>query len=470
MNTETFTHFFRDVERKVDVDSIRAQWMALSPHYDVGNWVLPLPPWRHRPYEDSGPRAWEVLQNEFAKGASDNPFCIYLHIPFCSSKCGFCDNYSFKLGSHQQQVIQGYVDLLCDELKLWSRQGNLSLRPVSTIHLGGGAPTFIGESALRQIIECCKGHFAVNEQTELALESTVQSLTPTMIQTMHELGFRRLHIGVQTLQDDVRSLIGRRNPSVNVLQTITRTLELGWVVSVDLICGLPSQTLSSLIHDIETLIEYEADGFSLYEYLVYPQNRRWSTQHGLTHPERHLSNYWMLVAGATLLESRGLTKNLFNHWVSERDKNVYFTFPTRGEDLLAVGTIADGVFGDYHYRHPRYASYLKSAHSGFPGLEGGLRHDAAYQHIHPFIIGVQSGTLAPHLLPELWTFKAVDGTSLVDRWIRCGLVSENDFGGLDLTPSGSWFAGNLIAEIASYQPSSDRYSPTLRKHDLSYST
>jgi anaerobilin synthase len=451
MNIELFTTFFREVENQVDTESIHAYWQALTPYYDVGNWMLPLPSWRYRPYDDSGQRAWEILQHDFANSPTNNTFCIYLHVPFCSSKCGFCDNYSFKLGNHQQKLIQEYVDLLCCELELWSQQGNLSLRPVSTVHIGGGTPTFIGETALRQIVECCRANFAISSQTEWALESTVQSLTPSMIQTMHELGYRRLHIGVQSLQDEVRTLIGRRNPAIDVLRTIDRTLALGWVVSVDLICGLPSQTLVGLIQNIKCLIEHGVDGFSLYEYLVYPQNQRWSAQHGLTHPERHLSNYWMLVAGASLLETHGFTKNLFNHWANIHDENIYFTFPTRGEDLLAVGTIADGIFGDYHYRHPRYARYLKTVHSGFPGLEGGLRHDIAYQSIHPFIIGIQSGTIAPHLLPQLWNFRTSSGLPLIERWLACRLVCENADGGLDLTASGSWFAGNLISEIASYQ-------------------
>lgn len=447
MSTHDFTEFFRGQENRLDVDSIRAHWLALASHYDVGNWVLPLPPWRHRPYDDSGANAWGNLQRDLSASLSNSPFCIYLHIPFCSSKCGFCDNYSFKLGNRQEAVIQEYVDLLCNELILWSQQGNLSQRPVSTIHFGGGTPTFIGEQALIQIINCCREHFTITDQTELALESTVQSLTQTMILTMHGLGFRRLHIGVQTLQDDARALIGRRNPARNVLETIAQVLSLDWIVSVDLICGLPLQTLDGLMTDIECLIEIGVDGFSLYEYLVYPQNQRWSARHGLTNPQRHLTNYWMLVAGATLLETRGFTKNLFNHWANQRDKNIYFTFPTRGEDLLAVGTIADGLFGDYHYRHPRFAKYLQTAHSGFPGLEGGLRHDPTYNFIQPFITGIQSGTLPPHLLPKLWTAQTSDGVNMIDRWLSCGLVRENDHGGLELTPSGSWFAGNLIAEI-----------------------
>ncbi len=441
-----FDRFFADAPQDVNMPAILEYWEALSPAYDVGNWLLPLPPWRHRPYQDSPSEAWVSLSHDLAHADPDKPFCIYMHVPFCSSKCGFCDNYSFKLGSRQAAVIQEYVDRLCYELRLWSRQGNLRQRPVSTVHLGGGTPTFLGEAALRQIVNCCREHFAISPDTEWALESTVQGLSPEMICTMHDTGFRRLHIGVQTLEETVRSRIGRRNASHDVLSVIEQVLALGWIVSVDLICGLPNQTLRGFVDGIQTLMHLGVNGFSIYELLIYPQNRRWCEQQHLTDINRHLPNYWMFLSGALLLEAHGYLPNLFNHWADSRDQNVYFTFPTRGEDLLAVGTIADGVFNDYHYRHPRFARYMDIAHSGLPGLEGGLRRDAYFNMLQPITTAIQAGRMSPG---DIGTIHAVLNHSqcLLERWWKAKLIRSDGQGGYTLTPSGSWFAGNLIAEL-----------------------
>lgn len=444
-----FDSFFLDAPESVNVDGVRYHWQSLEPHYNVGDWMLPLPPWRHHGYSDSGHAAWNILQHDLSQVEPDKPFCIYLHTPFCSRKCNFCDSYSFKLGSHQTERIQDYVDRLCYELRLWSQQGNLSQRPVSTVHLGGGTPTFLGGAALRQITDCCRECFSVSPKTEWALESTVNELTPEITDVLHELGYRRLHIGIQTLEPQVRKTIGRLRHPVAALDVIERTLALDWVVSVDLICGLPYQTLTGFMDAIEILMDIGVNGFSIYELLVYPQNRRWCKQYGLTASSRHLFNYWMFVAGALLLESRGFAKNLFNHWADAQDTNIYFTFPIRGEDLLAVGTIADGVFGNYHYRHPSYARYMKHSQDGLPGLEGGLRRDTAFDMIQPFVKGIQASRISGQVVHEAKSnFPGM--SALLDRWMTCSLINHNGSDGLKLTASGSWFAGNLIADLTAF--------------------
>jgi len=269
--------FFASVREQIDVDAIRLQWEALTPAYNVEQWKLPLPIWALRPLEHDGARAWQEIQWLSHHASTEKNLCIYMHIPFCTSKCGFCDSYSFKLGkpSHAKQ----YVELLCYELQEWSNQASLACRPVSTVHLGGGTPTFLSEELLTKLVACCRSCFSTTEQTEWALESTVESLTPSMSSCLHELGFRRLHIGVQTLQPEVRAIIGRRRSPSEVLATIEKHLSLGWIVSVDLICGLPGQTLDGWLNDIKMLISVGTDGFSLYELLIYPQNRRWASDY-----------------------------------------------------------------------------------------------------------------------------------------------------------------------------------------------
>ncbi len=446
MLTTQFDPFFKDAPPYLDIETIRKEWLALKPPYDVNRWRLPLPVWALRAFEDSGPRAWELLQSDLTHAEPTKPLCIYLHVPFCSSKCGFCDSYSFQLGGQRESHIESYVERLCYELRLWSKVGNLRSRPVSTVHLGGGTPTFLGETGLARLAQCCRECFAITPATEWALETTASSLTPSMITAMHDLGFRRLHVGVQSLEDHVRRLIGRRSSPRVVLDKIEQTLAMGWIVSVDLICGLPGQTLNGFLDGIEHLISAGVNGFSLYELLIYPQNQRWAEQHSLV-DRSHIPNYFMFQAGAWLLKMHGFGKNLFNHWADQRDANVYFTFPMRGDDLLAIGTIADGVFGEYHYRHPRYPDYMRAAHEGQPGLEGGLRRTPQENRIKPLMTAVLSSHIPADLLPAFQARISPDHVSLVERWFDSALVQPAPDGGLELTTNGVWFAGNMINEL-----------------------
>ncbi|MGA2471705.1 MAG: radical SAM protein [Solirubrobacteraceae bacterium] len=437
----------------VDVESVQAQWDALAPPYDVERWLIPLPLWATRDYDHDGPAAWDVLRTDLALADPDRPLCIYIHVPFCSTKCHFCDSYSFRLPSTRDGEKQRYVRQLCDELRLWSEQGSLASRPVSTVHLGGGTPTFIGTDLLGELCECCRSHFNTSPSTEWALESTAHSLTPEMIDAMGEFGFDRLHIGVQSLEDPVREIIGPRCPADEALGRIAETLGLGWIVSVDMVCGLPLQTIPSFARDIETLIAMGVDGVSLYELLIYPQNRRWAAAQHLT-GRSHLVNYLTFQLAAAILERNGYRKNTFNHWAGSRDDNRYFTFPARDEDCLAVGTIADGVFGEYHFRHPRYAAYLRAASASSPGLEGGLRRTAYESEMHALTVAITSGRIPKNLMPYL--LERANGAPLRDSWVALRLVAETDDGGLSLLANGSWFAGNMIKDLTGLYPSTTK--------------
>jgi hypothetical protein len=128
---------------------------------------------------------------------------------------------------------------------------------------------------------------------------------------------------------------------------------------------------------------------------------------------------------------------------------VYFTFPTRGEDCLAIGTIADGVFGDYHYRHLRYAPYLAAVRSGRPGLEGGLRRTAVESRMQPLVTELLSGRLSSAGWAEL---RDPEGDRLLERWEANALVEPDGTGAPHLTASGAWFAGNLVAELTGRGP------------------
>ena len=441
-----FEDFFNSSPRfPLDLHALREEWLALHPPYEVHRWMLPLPVWRHRTYEEDGRQAWITLKEQLAESKSSQPFCIYIHLPFCSSKCHFCDCYSFKLGAHIERNKQRYVEALCREMSLWSRQGSLNQRPVSTVHMGGGTPTFIGPELLRRLVDHCRACFNVTRETEWALESTVESLHPVMVDTMHELGYRRLHVGVQTLQDPVRTAVGRRCTAGEVLAKITNIRSLGWIISVDLVCGLPGQTLEDWIGGLCSLYDVGVNGFSLYELLIYQQNRRWAQAQGLINIDRHIKNFFLFQAGTHWLEAQGYRKNLFNHWVDELDKNIYFTFPTRGEDCLAIGTIADGVFGDYHYRHPRFARYLRSSTTEEPGLEGGLRRSMKENHLLPLVTDILSGRVSSKTIGAIE--ESSNGHSLLQRWHAVGLIRPYENSGWELTSSGSWFAGRMIDDL-----------------------
>ncbi len=426
---------------EVEIERIRREWLALRPPYDLTARHLPLPIWARRPFTESGTEAWHHLTHEVPALDPVLPLCIYVHIPFCADRCEFCDCYSFRLLSHQQAHIEQYVDLLGQEIQLWSRLGTLSQRPVSTVHFGGGTPTCLGPEPFARLVQLLRNHFAAGSTTEWALESTVSELSPEMMACLDGLGFSRLHVGVQSLEDPVRSIIRRRAPARVVLERIREAVERGWIVSVDLIYGLPGQTLSGLLEDIRSLVTIGVDGFSLYELQVSDRNRRFIQRHRLEERDRRHNYLWAQVAAHYLL-ALGYRKTLFNHFAGVQDTNLYFTFPERGEDCLALGTIADGVFGDYHYQHVEYAAYSRQVPTGVPGLGGGLRRNAVENRMQPLVTALMAGRVPRRLVADPIIHP------LSQRWQETQLlIPDPSNGDLLLTGSGSWFVGHMISEL-----------------------
>jgi hypothetical protein len=97
--TNLLEDFLHQAPTAINVPAIRDAWIALDGAYDLENWQLPLPLWARRAYDDRGNHAWKILRQELSVPNPERPLCIYIHIPFCTSKCGFCDSYSFKLGT-----------------------------------------------------------------------------------------------------------------------------------------------------------------------------------------------------------------------------------------------------------------------------------------------------------------------------------------------------------------------------------
>ncbi len=443
MEQLSFDDFFRQAPPEVDVEAIRREWLALRPPYAIADRHLPMPVWARRPFTDSGQQAWEVLCQDVPAIDPNRPFCIYIHIPFCPERCTFCDCYSFRLASHREEHVTGYLDLLAQEMRLWSRLGTLATRPVSTVHFGGGTPTFLGVAAFERLVRLCCRHFAVDETTEWALESTASELTPDMLACLEGLGFTRLHVGVQTLQDEVRRALNRRATARAVLELIAKTVEMGWIVSVDLIYGLPGQTLDGLLNDIRALAGAGINGFSLYELQLSSRNHKFTQRYGLERRDRQ-ANYFLSQAASHLLSTLGYRKTLFNHYADRRDANLYFTFPARGEDCLALGTIADGSFGDYHYRHPEYAPYSRAVGQASPGLQGGLRRNELENRLQPLTIGLLAGSLPVALFDNPVT------QSLLYQWQELRLLADDPATGtLRLTGNGSWFVGNMLSQLQS---------------------
>lgn len=192
---------------------------------------------------------------------------------------------------------------------------------------------------------------------------------------------------------------------------------------------------------LERLCDANIHGASLYRLNVSSRNRKFLEKQK-DFIRDAVYDYLLFQAADQFLIQAGYAKNHFTHFARSEDRNLYYNHAKRGEDLLAMGPTADGVFGSYHYRHPEHNQYVIGADSAIPTLEGGVRETPLEQRLHPAIAALMTGSITRSILQEL------NIESLLEDWLENLLLKEDlDTGSYVLTANGSWLVDAMIAEL-----------------------
>ncbi len=423
----------------VDRRELERAYQQAVQYSAIGEHRMPQPPWRTHPFDFDGPSTWRRLQAKISQRPDPRPLSMYVHFPYCDRHCGFCDCLSRPLPRSRPALAETFAGRLATEIQLWAGMAGLRDRPLSTIYFGGGTPNCLPALLFEDIVRQLKAGFRIDAETEWALESTTSLLEDVHLDRLYSLGFRRLHVGVQTLDDPLRKAIGRKEAADKVIFRLESAIKRGFTVSADLIYGLPGQTIEGWISGIQMLLRVPVHGLSLYQLNVSNRNRRFLRRSGFNGPN-HVLNYLLFQAAEQVLLDAGCEKRFFNHFSRGEDRNLYSLHASRGEDLVALGPAADGVLGDLIYRHYDLDDYLSA---DLPALEGGIVRSDRERLVHPWSVALMSGRIRARGLGALpfaeW---------LLDRWLRHGLLAAipmtEDY---RLTANGSWFISQMIDEV-----------------------
>ena len=184
---------------------------------------------------------------------------IYVHIPFCKSRCSYCDFYSSTYQGNREVLIQN----ICQEL-VEQKNFFLNNEIIKTIYLGGGTPSLLNNKDLNQIFETIKNNFTLDLE-EVTLEANPDDLSIKKISELKQFPINRLSIGVQSFFDKDLLFINRRHTAQQAIHAIKRCQDNGFEnVSIDLIYGLPNQTLENWGKNIETAISLNVPHISAY--------------------------------------------------------------------------------------------------------------------------------------------------------------------------------------------------------------
>ena len=195
------------------------------------------------------------------------PLSLYVHIPFCHKLCYFCG--CNKVITRHQHKADIYLDFLEKEIK--ERSKLFTNRVATQVHWGGGTPTYLTEEQSARLMNMLRDHFNIAENAEVSIEMDPREIELSMLDHLRNIGFNRISMGVQDFNKDVQKAVNREQDEAFVNALLMRARELGFQsTNLDLIYGLPLQTVESFMFTLQKVIELNPDRLSIFNYAHLP--------------------------------------------------------------------------------------------------------------------------------------------------------------------------------------------------------
>ncbi len=184
---------------------------------------------------------------------------LYLHIPFCRSKCPYCDFFSMRAS---QEEYDNYVEILKDKIKYWSEKTD---KTVDSIYFGGGTPSVLKAEQIADLLNTIKNSFNCSPKMEISMEANPKSALEFDFMTAHQAGINRVSLGVQSANQNELRTLGRIHSLEDVDSAVNRIKSSGIDnISLDLMLGIPSQTVDSLKNSIDYCVSLDVKHISTY--------------------------------------------------------------------------------------------------------------------------------------------------------------------------------------------------------------
>ena len=290
------------------------------------------------------------------------PLGIYVHVPFCRSKCQYCDFYS--LTTKDDNLLDGYLDAVCDHIK---EAGPLAPNyKVDSVYFGGGTPSFFGADGLAIILTAIRRHFDVTADAEITFEANPDSVSDKLLHRLRAEGFNRVSLGIQCDNDEILKRIGRPHTYAQAVSAFQRIRKAGFRnISVDLIYGLPGQTLQGWQDTLDHVLQLNPEHISCYGLKLEEGTPLYEYRDYANLPDDD-AQADMYLAAVETLRGRGFKQyeisNFCRKGLQSRHNLKYWT----GGEYLGIGPSASSDFAGKRF------TLIRDLHAYILGIrEGG---------------------------------------------------------------------------------------------------
>lgn len=307
----------------------------------------------------------------------------YVHIPFCSAVCPYCD---FAVVAGEDHMADRYVDAVCNEIA-----GAEAWRPLDSIYLGGGTPSHIAPGLLARILDTLADKHGISRDAEVSLEANPEDFSVGRATALRNAGFNRVSFGAQSFDERVLVSLGRRHGAPQIASSVVAARDAGFTnISVDLIFGTPGESDSSWVGSVEQGVALHPNHLSCYALTVEPGTPLgWRVREGAEAPDPDVQADRYEVADQ-ILSRAGYQRYEVSNWSRPGYECRYnLTVWAQGE-YEAYGNGAHGYRNGRRYRnHRRLDAYIGRVEAGESPRAGEDRIDGWDAELDRLFVGLR---------------------------------------------------------------------------------
>jgi oxygen-independent coproporphyrinogen-3 oxidase len=246
----------------------------------------------------------------------DHPLSLYFHIPFCTHRCAYCD---FNTYAGQEDAIPAYVNALADEINFVGdslQNAELEEKRVYTIFFGGGTPSLLSPEQFAVIFKAIRNNFQLTDDAEVTIEANPGTITLPALHKLHDIGINRISFGVQSANTEELHMLERIHTFLDVIEAVTNARKAGFQnINLDLIYGLPEQTLQTWQKTLQKVISLNPEHISAYALTLEHGTPfgKWSSRGLLPIPDPDLAAEMYEYAGE-FLAGNNFTQYEISNW------------------------------------------------------------------------------------------------------------------------------------------------------------
>lgn len=370
---------------------------------------------------------------------------IYIHIPFCQGHCLFCGFYQ---NAYKSDIALQYVDVLLKEMAQNAAQTFVKRAPFQAVYFGGGTPTALCAKDIYRLVSNVKKLFPLANDCELTLEGRFYDFDKDKINAALDAGVNRISLGVQTFDTRIRKTLGRRESKEKLIETLSRLSDLGQAaIIIDLIYGLPGQTMEIWEKDIQTYLDTGIQGCDLYQLNIFTGGPLYTAVEKGLLPQpatiKDQADYFQ--RGVDMMKDAHQRRLSITHWARDaRERSLYNSLSRGRSECVPLGAGAGGWLGNrMFFLEGDLKDYTSMIQKGKKPLAMGFRGDDNNLLFRDISYQIELGYCD---FRSLSTSHRIDLFTLVNpiitQWERVGLVKlDNDC--LYLTRAGEFWAVNL---------------------------